>query len=69
MIAYIISPLDLLPEGIIGPAGYAEDIALAAYVINHPERMREIVVALIADRDSGMSRRGAARLMNPRAQQ
>lgn len=34
VIAYIISPLDLLPEGIIGPAGYAEDIALAAYVIN-----------------------------------
>ena len=34
VIAYIISPLDLLPEGVIGPAGYAEDIALAAYVIN-----------------------------------
>lgn len=33
-IAYIISPLDLLPEGIIGPAGYVDDIALAAYVIN-----------------------------------
>ena len=37
--------------------------------IPQPERMREIVVALIADRDSGMSKRGAARLMNPRAQQ
>jgi len=37
--------------------------------VPQPERMREIVVALIADRDSGMSRRGAARLMNPRAQQ
>jgi hypothetical protein len=34
-----------------------------------PERMRQIVVALIADRDSGMSRRGAARLKNGRAQQ
>jgi len=34
VIAYIISPLDLLPEGIIGPAGYVEDVALAAYVVN-----------------------------------
>ena len=29
------------------------------------DRMREIVVALIADRDSGMSKKGAARLMSP----
>ncbi len=34
-----------------------------------PDRMREIVVALIADRDSGMSKKGAARLMNRRAEQ
>ncbi len=34
VIAYIISPLDLLPEGIMGPVGYTEDLALAAYVIN-----------------------------------
>jgi uncharacterized membrane protein YkvA (DUF1232 family) len=33
VIAYFISPLDLLPEGIIGPFGYADDIALAAWVI------------------------------------
>lgn len=33
---------------------------------SQPERMRAIVVALIAGRDSGMSRRGAARLMKSR---
>jgi len=34
-IAYFISPIDLLPEAILGPIGYADDIALAAYVLNH----------------------------------
>jgi uncharacterized membrane protein YkvA (DUF1232 family) len=33
-IAYFISPIDLLPEGLIGPIGYLDDIALAAYVLN-----------------------------------
>jgi uncharacterized membrane protein YkvA (DUF1232 family) len=33
-IAYFISPIDLLPEAILGPVGYADDIALAAYVLN-----------------------------------
>ena len=32
-IAYFVSPLDLLPEGIMGPAGYLDDVALAAWVI------------------------------------
>lgn len=45
-IAYFISPIDLIPEAIVGPAGYLDDIALAAYVlhgmINHtdPEVLR-----------------------------
>lgn len=34
VIAYIINPLDLVPEAILGPVGYVDDIALAAYVIN-----------------------------------
>ena len=34
VIAYIINPLDLVPEAIIGPVGYVDDLALAAYVIN-----------------------------------
>jgi len=34
VIAYFISPLDLLPEFILGPLGYLDDIALTAYVLN-----------------------------------
>jgi uncharacterized membrane protein YkvA (DUF1232 family) len=33
-IAYFISPIDLLPEAILGPTGYLDDIALAAWVID-----------------------------------
>ena len=33
-IAYFISPADLIPEALIGPAGYVDDIAIAAYVLN-----------------------------------
>ncbi len=33
-ILYFVSPVDFLPEGILGPAGYADDIAIAAYVLN-----------------------------------
>ena len=33
-IAYFISPVDFIPEGLVGPAGYIDDVALAAYVLN-----------------------------------
>ncbi len=33
-LAYFISPIDLIPEAIVGPIGYLDDVALAAYVIN-----------------------------------
>ncbi len=33
-LAYFISPIDLLPEAIFGPAAFTDDIALAAYVLN-----------------------------------
>jgi uncharacterized membrane protein YkvA (DUF1232 family) len=33
-IAYFISPIDLLPEALLGPAGYVDDVALAAYVLS-----------------------------------
>ena len=33
-IAYFISPADLIPEAIVGPIGFVDDIALAAYVLN-----------------------------------
>ena len=34
VITYFISPIDLLPELVLGPLGYLDDIALTAYVIN-----------------------------------
>ena len=34
-IAYFVSPADLIPEAFSGPAGYVDDIALAAYVLNN----------------------------------
>jgi len=33
-IAYFISPIDLIPEALIGPLGLLDDISLAAYVLN-----------------------------------
>ena len=33
-IAYFISPIDLMPELFLGPLGYADDISIAAYVLN-----------------------------------
>ena len=33
-IAYFISPIDLIPEGFLGPFGFADDIVLAAIVLN-----------------------------------
>ncbi len=33
-IAYFVSPLDLLPEIVLGPIGFVDDIALAAYVLD-----------------------------------
>jgi len=46
-LAYFMSPLDVVPEGLLGPAGYVDDVALAAYVLNSvlesagPEVLRE----------------------------
>jgi len=33
-IAYFVSSVDVVPEDLIGPAGYIDDVALAAYVLN-----------------------------------
>lgn len=47
VIAYFISPLDLIPEGLLGPVGYLDDIVLVALVLNglinrsDPELVRE----------------------------
>ena len=34
VIAYFVSPIDLIPEALLGPAGYVDDVALSAYVLN-----------------------------------
>ena len=34
-LAYFISPLDLMPEAFLGPIGYLDDLAIAAYVFNN----------------------------------
>lgn len=33
-LTYFISPVDLLPEALLGPAGYVDDVALAAYALS-----------------------------------
>jgi uncharacterized membrane protein YkvA (DUF1232 family) len=33
-LAYFLSPIDLLPEAFLGPAGYVDDVALAAYALH-----------------------------------
>lgn len=33
-IAYFVSPVDFIPEVILGPLGYVDDIAVAAFVLN-----------------------------------
>ena len=33
-VAYFLSPVDLLPEAILGPVGYVDDVALAAFALS-----------------------------------
>lgn len=33
-IAYFIFPLDIVPEAIVGPVGYLDDLVFAAYILN-----------------------------------
>jgi len=33
-IAYIVSPIDLIPEAFVGRVGYVDDVAVAAYALN-----------------------------------
>lgn len=32
-IAYVLSPIDLIPEGLLGPLGFADDAALIVYLL------------------------------------
>jgi len=33
-IVYFISPIDLVPEALLGPLGFADDVVVAAWVLN-----------------------------------
>lgn len=33
-IVYFVSPIDAIPEGVVGPVGYLDDAAAAAYALN-----------------------------------
>jgi len=33
-IVYFVSPVDVIPEALVGPVGYIDDLALSAYVLN-----------------------------------
>ena len=33
-LAYFVSPFDLIPEAIVGPIGYLDDLVFAVYVLN-----------------------------------
>lgn len=33
-LAYVVSPVDILPAFLVGPVGVFEDVAIAAYVLN-----------------------------------
>jgi len=34
VVGYFVLPFDLMPEGLMGPIGYLDDIAFAAYILN-----------------------------------
>jgi len=34
VVAYFISPIDLIPEAVVGPIGYLDDVALSAGLLN-----------------------------------
>lgn len=44
-IAYFVSPVDLMPEGLVGPVGYLDDVAVASYILHQVvnETSEEIV--------------------------
>lgn len=34
-LAYFISPIDLIPEALLGPLGYVDDLVVVAYILNN----------------------------------
>jgi uncharacterized membrane protein YkvA (DUF1232 family) len=50
-IAYFISPIDFLPEALLGPFGFLDDIAVAAFVLN--DMLNEINPQIILNHWAG----------------
>jgi uncharacterized membrane protein YkvA (DUF1232 family) len=51
VLAYFFSPIDFLPEALLGPVGYLDDLILACYVLNlyvnqQDEKGKEVVKEL-----------------------
>ena len=53
-LAYFISPLDIVPEALLGPIAYVDDLALSAYVLNH--FMNRVEPAIVSDHWPGRER-------------
>ncbi len=53
LIAYYISPFDFMPEAILGPIGFADDVALAAWFVN--QLINKIDPALVSRHWAGSS--------------
>ena len=44
-VTYFVSPIDLIPEAVVGPVGYIDDVAVAAFALNH--LMNELDPAIV----------------------
>lgn len=50
-VAYYIFPIDLIPEGLIGPAGFADDLVLGVYLIN--KLLSDVDISVLREHWSG----------------
>jgi uncharacterized membrane protein YkvA (DUF1232 family) len=50
-LAYYLFPLDIMPEGLIGPLGYIDDLVFAAYLLN--KMLTDTDVAILREHWSG----------------
>lgn len=50
-VAYFVLPFDLIPEAIVGPLGYMDDLVFAVYVLN--KLLSDIDVAILREHWSG----------------
>ncbi|HEV7238980.1 MAG TPA: DUF1232 domain-containing protein [Thermoanaerobaculia bacterium] len=50
-LAYYLFPLDIMPEGLIGPLGYIDDLVFATYLLN--KMLTDTDVAILREHWSG----------------